>query len=71
MLAGGFGSAVLELLARENLEIPTDCLGLADRFYDHGSQNSLRRQAGIDADSIAARTKALVVAGQTVTAHAD
>ncbi|MGA7669964.1 MAG: 1-deoxy-D-xylulose-5-phosphate synthase [Nitrolancea sp.] len=71
MLAGGFGSAVLELLARENLEMPTDCLGLADRFYDHGSQNSLRRQAGIDADSIAARTKALVAAGQTVTAHAD
>ncbi len=71
MLAGGFGSAVLELLAREKLEMPADRLGLADRFYDHGSQNSLRRQAGIDAESIATRTKALIAAGQTVTANAD
>ncbi len=71
MLAGGFGSAVLELLAREKLEMPADRLGLADRFYDHGSQNSLRRQAGIDAESIADRTKALIATGQTVTATAD
>ena len=71
MLAGGFGSAVLELLAREKLEMPADRLGLADRFYDHGSQNSLRRQAGIDAESIATRTKALIATGQTVTANAD
>ncbi len=60
MLAGGFGSAVLELLAREEIDLPVDRLGLADKFYDHASQNALRRQAGIDAESIAERAGALV-----------
>ncbi len=71
MLAGGFGSAVLELLARERLEIPADRLGLADHFYDHASQNTLRKKAGIDAESIASRTRAMTAARQTVTANAD
>ena len=71
MLAGGFGSAVLELLERENLETPADRLGLADRFYDHASQNTLRREAGIDAESIATRAKALVASRRTVPATAD
>jgi 1-deoxy-D-xylulose-5-phosphate synthase len=60
MLAGGFGSAVLELLAREAVDIPLIRLGLTDQFFDHASQNALRRQAGIDAESIAARASTLV-----------
>ncbi|HVX29024.1 MAG TPA: 1-deoxy-D-xylulose-5-phosphate synthase [Nitrolancea sp.] len=66
-LAGGFGSAVLELLQREAVEMPVDRLGLADKFYDHASQNSLRRQAGIDAASIAERAAVLSEAKSTVT----
>ncbi len=66
MLAGGFGSAVLELLAREEIELPVDRLGLADKFYDHASQNALRRQAGIDAESIAERAAALISTKTTV-----
>ncbi|MBX6754599.1 MAG: 1-deoxy-D-xylulose-5-phosphate synthase [Thermorudis peleae] len=58
--AGGFGSAVLELLANEGTQIPVRVLGLADRFYDHASQSSLRKQAGIDAESIARQARALV-----------
>ena len=58
--AGGFGSAVLELLANEGIQIPVRVLGLADRFYDHASQSSLRKQAGIDAESIARQARALV-----------
>ena len=60
MLAGGFGSALLELLAREQIEIPVDRLGLADKFYDHADQNALRRQAGINAEAIAERAGALI-----------
>ncbi|HEX7102997.1 MAG TPA: 1-deoxy-D-xylulose-5-phosphate synthase [Nitrolancea sp.] len=66
MLAGGFGSAVLELLAREEIELPVDRLGLDDKFYDHASQNALRRQAGIDAESIAERAAALIGMKTTV-----
>ena len=60
MLAGGFGSAVLELLMREGVRVQVDCLGLPDRFFDHASQPSLRKQAGIDAESIARRAKAML-----------
>lgn len=55
MLAGGFGSAVIELLTRENVRARVDCLGLPDRFFDHASQQSLRMRAGIDAEGIARR----------------
>jgi len=67
MLAGGFGSAVLEVLAREEIEMPVDRLGLADKFYDHASQNALRRQAGIDAESIAERAGVLSGTKATIT----
>ncbi|MBX6341070.1 MAG: 1-deoxy-D-xylulose-5-phosphate synthase, partial [Thermomicrobiaceae bacterium] len=57
---GGFGSAVLELLAREGLRVPVACLGLPDRFLDHASQAKLRKIAGIDAEGIARRAAELV-----------
>ncbi|HLI51645.1 MAG TPA: 1-deoxy-D-xylulose-5-phosphate synthase, partial [Thermomicrobiaceae bacterium] len=60
MLAGGFGSAVLELLVREGLRIPVAQLGIPDRFFDHAKQNALRQHAGLDAESIAARAAELL-----------
>jgi 1-deoxy-D-xylulose-5-phosphate synthase len=65
--AGGFGSAVLELLANEGIQIPVRVLGLADRFYDHASQSSLRKQAGIDAESIAKQARALIRQARSMT----
>ena len=60
MLHGGFGSAVLELLSREGVQVPNAVIGVPDRIFDHGSQSQLRKDAGIDADSIAARAQALL-----------
>jgi len=51
-LHGGFGSAVLEALARHASEIPVRCLGLPDRFVEHGSIEEQWQQAGIDVASI-------------------
>ena len=51
-LHGGFGSAVLEALALLASEIPVRCLGLPDRFVEHGSVEEQWRQAGIDVASI-------------------
>ncbi|HUG14622.1 MAG TPA: 1-deoxy-D-xylulose-5-phosphate synthase [Thermomicrobiales bacterium] len=51
-LAGGFGSAVLELLAREHVSIPVRSLGIPDRFLDHASQGSLRAQAGLSVNDL-------------------
>lgn len=52
VVAGGFGSAVLELLAREDLRLPVKTLGIPDRFFDHASQSSLRTQAGLSLEHV-------------------
>jgi 1-deoxy-D-xylulose-5-phosphate synthase len=60
MLAGGFGAAVLELLMREGLRLPVRCLGIPDRIFDHGSQNTLRKHAGLTAHELAGAAAQLV-----------
>lgn len=49
---GGFGAAVLELLAREGVQVPVECLAIPDVFLDHASQESLRAKAGITAQDL-------------------
>ena len=49
---GGAGSAVTEALNANNIVIPVLQLGLPDDFIDHGDQNLLRSQAGLDAKGI-------------------
>jgi 1-deoxy-D-xylulose-5-phosphate synthase len=65
VIAGGFGSAVLELLAREGVAVPATTLGIPDRFLDHASQSSLLKQAGLSIEDLIAAARA-VVARQTV-----
>ncbi len=53
VLQGGFGSAVLELLAEENISgVRVKRLGIDDRFVEHGSVERLRKDCGIDAEGI-------------------
>ncbi len=50
---GGFGSAVLELLAKRSLfNIPVRILGLPDRFVEHGPQEILYQNNRIDTPAI-------------------
>lgn len=56
-VAGGFGSAVLQLLADRASEARVICLGLPDVFIDHGDVAEQWRQAGIDAESVAERCR--------------
>lgn len=51
-LAGGFGSAVLEVLSVRVPQARVVRLGLPDRFIDHGDVERQRREAGIDADTV-------------------
>jgi 1-deoxy-D-xylulose-5-phosphate synthase len=54
VLQGGFGSAVVELLADEGMTgIHVRRLGISDRFIPHGTQDELRKMCGIDKDAIA------------------
>jgi len=50
---GGFGSAVLELLAAHAVAIPVSLVGLPDHFVEHGPVPTLRAQASLTADEVA------------------
>ncbi|WDP86339.1 MAG: 1-deoxy-D-xylulose-5-phosphate synthase [Desulfobacter sp.] len=53
VLAGGFGSAVLELFADAGLiNIRVKRIGIKDTFVEHGPQKQLRKDHGIDVESI-------------------
>lgn len=47
VLNGGFGSAVVELLADEGRSIPVLRFGIPDEFIEQGTQNELREQCGL------------------------
>ncbi|QQE76966.1 1-deoxy-D-xylulose-5-phosphate synthase [Alicyclobacillus sp. SO9] len=51
-LAGGMGSAVLEVLAENNLQVPVRRIGLPDKFIEHGSRPELLKDVGLCAEGI-------------------
>jgi 1-deoxy-D-xylulose-5-phosphate synthase len=54
-LPGGFGDAVLELLARHPIAgFRTRSFGVPDHFFDHATRDALLRRAGLDPESVAA-----------------
>jgi len=58
--AGGFGSAVVELLAERGLRVPVRVLGLPDAFVPHGDRQRLLAEFGLDAAGITRACKELV-----------
>jgi len=56
-LQGGFGSAVLELLCEEGVNVPVKRIGLPDKFVEQGSQAELRGRYGLDAKGIVSTIK--------------
>jgi 1-deoxy-D-xylulose-5-phosphate synthase len=53
VVAGGFGSAVLELAASHGIAVAPRIRGVPDAFVQHGPVESLRNQCGISAQCIA------------------
>ncbi|MDR0588499.1 MAG: 1-deoxy-D-xylulose-5-phosphate synthase [Burkholderiales bacterium] len=49
VVAGGAGSAVAEALSLNKVTIPLLHLGLPNRFIEHGAQDVLRQDCGLDA----------------------
>ncbi len=57
-LAGGFGSAVLELLEASGIsDVRVKRIGIPDSFIEHGSQAQLRSDLGLDAAGIASSAR--------------
>jgi 1-deoxy-D-xylulose-5-phosphate synthase len=64
VLAGGFGSAVLELLAAEGVRPEAvRCLGIPDGFVSHGRPDELLAELGLDAQGMAAAAEAMLQPG--------
>ncbi|MBI2773133.1 MAG: 1-deoxy-D-xylulose-5-phosphate synthase [Chloroflexi bacterium] len=55
--AGGFGSAVAELLAEHGARADLEILGVPDEWVDHGAQKAWRKRFGLDQDGIAAAVR--------------
>jgi 1-deoxy-D-xylulose-5-phosphate synthase len=58
VLAGGFGSAVMETLEGEDLSITR--IGIGDHFVEHGTQSILRHQEGLSAEKIVQKVRSVL-----------
>jgi 1-deoxy-D-xylulose-5-phosphate synthase len=58
VIAGGFGSAVGELLQERGRTVELEMLGIPDEHVDHGAQSLWRHHYGLDADGIARAVRA-------------
>ncbi len=52
-IEGGFGSAVLEFMAKYNYTAEVKLLGIPDRIIEHGTLKELHAECGYDAEGIA------------------
>jgi 1-deoxy-D-xylulose-5-phosphate synthase len=54
---GGFGSAILELLQRQEIMTPTQIVGIPDEFIHHASPKIQRAELGLDSAGIEATVR--------------
>lgn len=54
---GGFGSAVLELLEKNNIKANVKRIGIPDKFIEHGSMEILRKNCGLTAENLVKTVK--------------
>lgn len=59
-LAGGFGSAVLEVISKECISVKTALVGLPDNFIEHGPQDVLREKYGLGKKHIIEKLRKLI-----------
>jgi 1-deoxy-D-xylulose-5-phosphate synthase len=57
VLAGGFGSAVLETLNQLELGVPVVRVGWPDQFIEHGKVEALRQKYGLTAEAALERMR--------------
>jgi 1-deoxy-D-xylulose-5-phosphate synthase len=58
VLAGGFGSGVLEMLNAHSLQVKVLRIGIGDHFVEHGNSDLLKAACGLDVASMTKRISA-------------
>ncbi len=61
VLAGGFGSAVLETINELELRVPVVRVGWPDAFIEHGKVEALREKYGLTAEAALEKAKHYLV----------
>lgn len=59
-IIGGFGSAVLEFMAKNNYAAEVKLLGIPDRLVEHGQPKELHHECGYDAEGIANTVRSML-----------
>ena len=52
VLSGGLGEQVLHYVSRAKLDVGVRCIGIPDDYVEHGNVDLLRREVGLDAETI-------------------
>ena len=55
VLTGGFGEQVEDFVMREGIPLKVCTIGISDDYVEHGNVDILRRESGVDRDSIIAK----------------
>jgi len=72
VLAGGFGSALLETLEQHSITgVQVKRIGIADRFVEHGAQKILRKNYGLDDAGIFQAVLSLLAFQNSNQAHTN
>jgi 1-deoxy-D-xylulose-5-phosphate synthase len=67
-VTGGFGSAVLEFMARHGYKNDVRIIGIPDRIVEHGTPRELHRECEYDAEGIATVVREMMKVEQPVAA---
>lgn len=60
IIQGGFGSFVNEYLAKNDIKVSLNCIGIPDSFVPHGKVETLLEQYFLSADAVAMQVKAFI-----------
>ena len=72
VLAGGFGSVVLEALSEAGIkDVPVHRIGMPDSFIEHGTAADQRRQLQLDAEGIAQRVLSVFFPEEAAPSNRD
>jgi 1-deoxy-D-xylulose-5-phosphate synthase len=59
-IMGGAGAAVMECMQAHQIVKPVLCLGLPDRFIEHGSHETMLADCGLDKSGICSAIEKLI-----------
>ena len=61
VLSGGFGEHVVNFVKEDSLPLEVLCIGISDEYVEHGNVDILKKEVGIDPDTVVKRIVAAYI----------